>query len=55
TVGAGTGATTATFKGGLGSASAVSSGGYKVAAIVAVNALGSATIGTSRHFWSAPF
>ncbi len=55
TVGAGTGATTATFKGGLGSASAVSSGGYKVAAIVAVNALGSATVGTSRHFWSAPF
>lgn len=55
TVGAGTGATTATFKGGLGSASAISSGGYKVAAIVGVNALGSATVGTSRHFWSAPF
>ncbi len=55
TAGAGTGATTATFKGGLGSASAISSGGYKVAAIVAVNALGSATVGTSRHFWSAPF
>ncbi|MGV1943107.1 P1 family peptidase [Agrobacterium sp. 22-211-1] len=55
TVGAGTGATTATFKGGLGSASAISSGGYKVAAIVAVNALGSATVGTSCHFWSAPF
>ncbi|UXS10150.1 P1 family peptidase [Agrobacterium tumefaciens] len=55
TAGAGTGATTATFKGGLGSASAVSSGGYKVAAIVAVNALGSVTVGTSRHFWSAPF
>lgn len=55
TVGAGTGATTATFKGGLGSASAVSSGGYRVAAIVAVNALGSVTVGESRHFWSAPF
>lgn len=55
TVGAGTGATTATFKGGLGSASAVSSGGYRVAAIVAVNALGSATVGTSHYFWSAPF
>ncbi|NWJ23396.1 P1 family peptidase [Rhizobium sp. RM] len=55
TVGAGTGATTATFKGGLGSASAMSSGGYKIAAIVAVNALGSATVGEGRHFWSAPF
>ncbi|MDS7597993.1 P1 family peptidase [Agrobacterium tumefaciens] len=55
TVGAGTGATTATFKGGLGSASAISSGGYRVAAIVVVNALGSVTVGESRHFWSAPF
>ncbi|WP_234791233.1 P1 family peptidase [Agrobacterium rubi] len=54
-VGAGTGATTATFKGGLGSASAVTSGGHKVAAIVAVNAMGSATVGSSRHFWAAPF
>lgn len=55
TVGAGTGATTATFKGGLGSASAVTSGGYVVAALVAVNALGSATVGDSPHFWAAPF
>ncbi|MGF9695186.1 P1 family peptidase [Rhizobium sp. 0TCS1.26] len=55
TVGAGTGATTATFKGGLGSASAVSSAGHTVAALVAVNALGSATVGDSRHFWAAPF
>ena len=55
TVGAGTGATTATFKGGLGSASAVTSGGYVVAALVAVNALGSATIGDGPHFWAAPF
>ncbi|TCU38718.1 P1 family peptidase [Rhizobium azibense] len=55
TVGAGTGATTATFKGGLGSASAVSSAGHRVAAIVAVNALGSATIGDGPHFWAAPF
>lgn len=54
-VGAGTGATTATFKGGLGSASAVSSSGHRVAALVAVNALGSATVGMSRHFWAAPF
>jgi len=55
TIGAGTGATTATFKGGLGSASAAGSGGHKIGAIVAVNALGSATIGDGRHFWAAPF
>ncbi|NLS01908.1 P1 family peptidase [Rhizobium sp. P32RR-XVIII] len=55
TVGAGTGATTATFKGGLGSASAISSAGHRIAAIVAVNALGSATIGDGPHFWAAPF
>jgi L-aminopeptidase/D-esterase-like protein len=54
-VGAGTGATTATFKGGLGSASAVTSSGHKIAAIVAVNAMGSATVGSSRHFWAAPY
>lgn len=55
TVGAGTGATTATVKGGLGSASAKTSGGHVIAAIVAVNALGSATVGEGPHFWSAPF
>jgi L-aminopeptidase/D-esterase-like protein len=55
TVGAGTGATTATFKGGLGSASARSSAGHTIAAIVAVNALGSATVGEGPHFWAAPF
>ncbi|WP_208249312.1 P1 family peptidase [Rhizobium sp. T1470] len=55
TVGAGAGATTATFKGGLGSASAETSTGLKIAAIVAVNALGSATVGEGPHFWSAPF
>ncbi|THV20703.1 P1 family peptidase [Peteryoungia ipomoeae] len=55
TVGAGTGATTATFKGGLGSASAVSSSGHKIAALVAVNAMGSVTIGDGPHFWAAPF
>ncbi len=54
-VGAGTGATTATLKGGLGSASAMTTGGHKVAAIVAVNAMGSATIGDGPFFWSAPF
>lgn len=54
-VGAGTGATTATVKGGLGSASAVASTGHTVAALLAVNALGSATVGEGPHFWAAPF
>ncbi len=54
-VGAGTGATTATLKGGLGSASAVTSGGFVVGAMVAVNAVGSATIGDGPHFWAAPW
>ncbi|MBD9372542.1 P1 family peptidase [Rhizobium sp. ARZ01] len=52
TAGAGTGATTATFKGGLGSASTVLSSGVTVGALVAVNALGSASIGSSHHFWA---
>ncbi len=54
TAGAGAGATTATFKGGLGSASTVMENGITVGALVAVNALGSATVGTGRHFWAAP-
>jgi L-aminopeptidase/D-esterase-like protein len=54
-VGAGTGATTPTVKGGLGSASAVTPSGHTVAAIVAVNAVGSPTIGIGPHFWSSPF
>lgn len=53
--GAGTGATTAGLKGGLGSASTVLENGTTVGALVAVNAAGSATVGTSRHFWAAPF
>lgn len=55
TVGAGTGATTATVKGGIGSASAATPAGHTVAALVAANALGSATIGDGPHFWAAPF
>ncbi len=55
TVGAGTGATTATFKGGIGSASAETASGHKIAALLAVNAMGSATIGDGPHFWAAPF
>ncbi len=55
TAGAGTGATTATVKGGLGSASAATSFGAVVGALVAVNAVGSATVGEGPHFWAAPF
>jgi D-aminopeptidase len=55
TAGGGFGATTATFRGGLGSTSAVTSTGHTVGAIVVVNAIGSATIGAGRHFWAAPY
>ncbi|OCW58717.1 P1 family peptidase [Hoeflea olei] len=55
TAGAGTGALTATFKGGLGSASTVVAGEHVVGALVAANPVGSATIGDTRHFWAAPF
>ncbi|WP_176084850.1 P1 family peptidase [Martelella sp. HB161492] len=55
TVGAGTGATTATLKGGLGSASLRLASGHIVGALVAVNAMGSITVGDGRHFWAAPF
>jgi L-aminopeptidase/D-esterase-like protein len=54
-VGAGAGATTATVKGGLGSASMVTASGHTVAAIVAVNAVGTATIGDGPWFWAAPY
>ncbi len=54
-VGAGLGATTANFKGGLGSASAETPDGVKVAVLAAVNAVGSVTIGDGPWFWAAPF
>lgn len=54
-VGAGTGALTRNLWGGLGSASAVLENGLTVGALVAVNALGSATVGDSAHFWAAPW
>ncbi|MFM9941275.1 MAG: P1 family peptidase [Hyphomicrobiaceae bacterium] len=54
TQGGGYGTTTANYKGGLGSASAVTSGGHTVGAIVVVNAVGSATVGDGPHFWAAP-
>jgi len=53
-VGAGTGALTATLKGGLGSVSLRLSSGHMVGALVAVNALGSAVVGEGPHFHAAP-
>jgi L-aminopeptidase/D-esterase-like protein len=53
--GAGFGATTVTLRGGLGSASEMLAKGVVVGALVAVNAVGSATIGSSAHFWAGAF
>lgn len=55
TAGAGYGAMTGRWKGGLGSASAVLESGVTVGALVAVNALGSVTMGDGPEFWAAPF
>jgi L-aminopeptidase/D-esterase-like protein len=54
-VGAGLGATTATLKGGVGSASATTGDGVTVGAVVVVNAVGTTIIGNGPHFWAAPF
>lgn len=54
-VGAGLGATTVNFKGGIGSASARTAAGHVVGAIVVVNAVGSITVGDGPWFWAAPF
>ena len=53
--GAGFGATTANFKGGLGSASAMTQDGIRIAALAVVNAVGSVTVGDGPWFWAAPF
>jgi D-aminopeptidase len=53
--GAGFGAATGNLKGGLGSASAVLQNGLTVGALVAVNALGQATVGEGPQFWAAPW
>ena len=53
--GAGTGATVAGLKGGLGSASLVLESGVTVGALVAVNALGCVTMGDGPEFWAAPW
>ena len=55
TAGAGVGATTAGLKGGLGSTSARTSQGFTVGALVAVNAVGSAMIGSGPHFWAGAY
>ena len=55
TVGAGTGATTVNFKGGLGSTSARTADGATVGALAAVNAVGSVVVGAGPWFWAAPF
>ncbi len=55
TLGAGYGATTADLKGGLGSASAATSTGDRIGALVAVNAIGSTIMGNGPHFWAAPY
>jgi L-aminopeptidase/D-esterase-like protein len=55
TAGAGYGATTATLKGGIGSASGVTPDGVRIGALAVVNAAGSVTLGDGPHFWAAPF
>jgi len=55
TSGAGTGATTANLKGGLGSASVVLASGHTVGALVVVNPHGSVVAPGSHQFWAAPF
>lgn len=53
--GAGLGATTANLKGGFGTASATTRRGITIQAFAVVNAIGSATIGDTAHFWAAPY
>ena len=53
--GAGIGATTNDFKGGLGSASLILENGCTVSALIAVSSVGSTTVGKSKYFWAAPF
>lgn len=55
TIGAGAGATTATVKGGLGSASAISPTGHVVGALVAVNAYGNPLVDAGPWFRAAPY
>lgn len=54
-VGAGTGATTASLKGGLGSASEVLTDGTTIGALAAVNPVGDVIRNGGPAFWAAPF
>ena len=54
-VGAGTGATTVDYRGGIGSASAQTPDGHTVGALAAVNAVGSVVVDRGPWFWAAPF
>ena len=54
TAGAGYGAIAGDIKGGLGSASMVLPSGITVAALVAVNSVGSPVTPSGGHFWAAP-
>jgi L-aminopeptidase/D-esterase-like protein len=53
--GAGLGARSGALKGGLGSASTVTSEGWQVGALVAVNSFGSAVMPGTDRFWAWPF
>jgi len=55
TAGGGYGATTVSLKGGLGSASVMTSSGHTVGALVIVNALASTIIGEGPHFWAGAY
>ena len=54
-VGAGLGATTVNFKGGIGSASTITDAGFAVGALAAVNAAGSVVVDDGPWFWAAPY
>ena len=53
--GAGLGARSGPVKGGLGSASTVTSEGWQIGALVAVNSFGSALMPGTNRFWAWPF
>ncbi|MBI3675980.1 MAG: P1 family peptidase [Proteobacteria bacterium] len=53
--GAGYGATAGLYKGGLGSASSVTTDGFTVGALVAVNSVGSPVMPGTDVFWAFPF
>lgn len=55
TIGGGYGATTFDLKGGVGSASAVTSAGHTIGTLALVNSIGSAVAAGGPFFWAAPF